>query len=147
MLRLKFSAQYFLNYWRCQRLKIDKKFFAVSKLIFLTPAVTIGSFSQSPVAHRPTNLNRLEKNNMVRIEYFSSFTFALDSRGFIQWARGFRHIKCEQTRVVENHWKCCRSKYESFLTCFGRISIKIRLKMYREQSERKQNWENLAFGA
>jgi len=50
-----------LNYGRCKRIQIAEALFAVSKLVFLTPVVRIGSFLKSPLAHHSTKLNGPEQ--------------------------------------------------------------------------------------
>jgi len=52
----------FRQFRKMQADKIAKRIFAVSKLIFLTPPVMIGSFRKSPVAQRSTNRNGTKKN-------------------------------------------------------------------------------------
>ena len=76
----------------------------------------IMSFCKSPVGHRSTNRNGPEKNHVVRVEYSSTFTLALESRGFIRLTLGVSVLlsnvnKCKHTDNLNvnasGHIRCC----------------------------------------
>jgi len=66
--------------------KNAKTFFAVRKLIFLTTAIMIGSVNCRSRIVRPIVADL--KNQVVQVDYSSTFTFALESRGFIRLSSG-----------------------------------------------------------
>jgi len=46
--------------------------------------------------------------------------------------------------ALDNHWKCWRLKYGSFLACVGYISVKKGFRWNTSKAS-ENNWDNLAF--
>jgi len=89
----------------------------------------------------------INKGPWVMTNVFKNSYIAVAGSGFD--LRG--HGVCQRSggrKYSENHWSCWLLKYKFIFGMFYALFwLKYCLKMYREQSDWKKNWVNLAFWA